>query len=139
MPYIRDGIRGYLLAQQVLTDLLGPKKIIRPGVLQQVDEPPAILVKVVADTPEEWLNDQTRVHRARLAINCYGVDVSRSDQLASVVRMILHPMLKGMINGVNMRECSLVSGPFDAEDQPKDGSDAWMRHVRQDFQFYYCP
>jgi len=132
---IRDALRDHLLATPTLTAIT---TVIRPGVLAQGDAPPAILVKVVSNTPQEWLNSSQRMYRARVAVNCYGANVTASDDMAKVVRDVaLPPLLKGMVQGINVREISLESGPFDAEDIPKDASDEWMRHARLDFLVIY--
>jgi hypothetical protein len=137
MANIRDAIRSHLLATPQVS---GVTQVVRPGVLAEHDLPPAIIVKVVGDAPHEFLNSAARQHRARIAIQAYGDDVTASDTLADLIRTYaLHPLLKGIVQGVNIRDCSLEGGPFDDEDQPKDGSDEWMRHVRMDFLVIYNP
>jgi len=132
---VREAIRLHLLATPQVANLT---QVIRPGVLQQLDKPPAILVKVVGNVPQEWLNDASRNFKARVAIQAYGEDVSKADVIAERIRIYaLHSLLKGNIQGCDIREVSLEIGPFEHEDQPKDGSDDWMRSVRQDFLVIY--
>jgi hypothetical protein len=132
---IRDAIRDHLLATAQVTAITS---VIRPGVLAQQDAAPCVLVKVVSNVPQEWVNSQERMYRARVAVQAYGENVTASDTLAQAIRdNALPPLTKGTIQGINVREISLEGGPFDNEDQPKDGSDEWMRHVRQDFLIHY--
>lgn len=132
---IRNAIRSYLLNHGAVSAIT---TTIRPGVLAEKDVAPAILIKLISNVPQEWLNTKDRVYRGVLSINAYGAEVSKSDELARVIREeALHPLLKGPIHGMSVREVSLESGPYDDEDQPKDGSDDWMRHVRQNFRIHY--
>lgn len=135
MTEVREAIRLHIATTAQIAFLT---QTVRPGVFQKLDQPPCILVKLIANVPWEWLNDISRTFKARLAVQCYGNDVAKADVLAKYVReKALTSLLKGTIQGCDIRECSLEVGPFDHEDQPKDGSDDWLRSVRQDFLIIY--
>ena len=135
MTAVREAIRLRLLATPQVSNIT---EVIRPGVLQLNDKPPAVLVRVIGDSPQEWLNTNERTHKARIAVQAYGADVTKADTLAEMIRTYaLYPLLKGNVHGCDIREVSLEVGPFEQQDQPKDGSDDWMRSVRQDFMVIY--
>ena len=109
-------------------------------VLMQGCELPALVVQVPDQSTVEFVNSATRYPRATVTIQAYGGDREQAGALAKLVRDEALPAdLRGVVEGIAIGEVSLIGGPADLIDEPKDGSDKSRRLTQQTFSIWYQP
>lgn len=113
---------------------------IYADVLEQGATLPALVVQVPDGQPTEFLNSPTRYHRGTVTVQAYGPTRAEANALAKLVRDSALPAdLRGSVEGVAIGEVSLVSGPAELVDEPKDGSDRFRRLTQQTFSIWWMP
>lgn len=106
-------------------------------VLDQNATLPAIVAFVKASDPHQDLNGPDRCGPATIEVFAYGTDRAQANALAKAIRTYaLAADLQGSIEGMDWRECSLISGPSEVVDQPIAGSDAWRKITQQTFSIW---
>jgi len=104
------------------------------GVFPQGLLPPAVAVAVIASSPNEDLNSTDRLGGQQVAVLAWGKDPAQSASLAKVIRDYALPAnLRGLVEGMDWKECTLSEGASEVVDNPVEGSDNWRRYVRQVF------
>jgi hypothetical protein len=135
---IGQSVRDRLAATPQVTKLTGQN--IYADVLEAGPVSPAVVVVVSASQAHEDLNTSNRVFQTTLDVFAYGRTRREANELGAAIRSYaLAADLRGSVHGMEWREVSLVAGPAEVVDAPREGSDQWRRITHQTFVIWNSP
>lgn len=121
MTDIAVAVRGYLLDQTDLTDIIGTR--MYTDSLPQGATLPAVEMDKLFTTHEFQLSDFAGLAHCRLQFRCYGLTRLVANSIAEAIRASGIVTQKGTTNGVDIRGCRVEEGMTYKVDVPRDGSD----------------
>ena len=129
---IGKSVRDRLRSRAAVTKIVGAN--IFADVLDQGAKPPAIVVTVTGNSPEEDLSGTNRIFPSTIQVLAYGRNRDEANEIALQIRDdALPPNLFGRVEGMEWQEVTMESGPEEVVQQPQDGSDDWIRITSQVF------
>ena len=129
---IGQSVRNRIRKRSAVSNIVGDG--VFADVLDQGKPIPAIVVQVVANAPEEDLSGTNRIYPSTVVVLAYGRDRDEANELAKQVRDDALPAnLSGQIEGMEWDSVTMVSGPTEVVEEPRDGSDQWRRITEQQF------
>lgn len=137
---IGQAVRERIAATAQVTQILPKVDNIVADVLPATADMPAVLVFVAGRTTYEDLNSANRCGTATVEVFAYGRDRAEANKLAKAIRDHALPAdMQGSFHGMDWREVSLVAGPAELNEQPRDGSDQWRKLTQQTFSIWANP
>lgn len=129
---IGESVRDRLRSRSAITNIVGAN--IFADVLDQGAQPPAIVVQVASNNAEHDLSGTDRIYQSTITVLAYGKDRPQANELAKQIRDDALPAnLRGSVEGMEWQEVTLIAGPAEVVEEPRDGSDQWRRITSQEF------
>lgn len=129
---IGKSVRARIRSRSAVTAIVGDG--IYADVLDQGRQPPAVVVQVTSNNPEEDLSGTNRIYPSTIVVLAYGRDRDEANLLAYQIRDDALPAnLSGQIEGMEWDSVTMISGPTEVVEEPRDGSDQWRRITEQQF------
>lgn len=135
-----QSVRDRLVATAEVMNIVKEKDHIFADVLESGASLPAIVVNVKDSQAEEDLNTSNRLLHPTIDVLAYGRDRKEANALAKVIRDNALPAdLRGIVEGMDFKEVTLVAGPKELMDRPLDGTDRWRKLTLQTFTIWALP
>lgn len=135
-----QSVRDRLAATAEVMHFLKEKDRVFADVLESGATLPAIVVNVKDTASEEDLNTSNRLLHPTIDVLAYGNSRSEANALAKAIRDSALPAdLRGIVEGMDFKEVTLVAGPKELMDRPLDGTDRWRKLTLQTFTIWALP
>lgn len=133
---IGKSVRARIRSRTAVTNIVGER--IFSGVIDQGAAYPLVVVQVGGNSPEHDLTGTNRIYPSDVTVlACAKADRDLANELAKQIRDdALPPDLYGVVEGMIWQEVTLESGPIEAEQEPQDASDDWIRVTSQVFRIW---